>query len=212
MDKINKEDSERILKFIEYNHLPYYVADNEYKFIVSHPEGISFTIYFYENKYVIVSYDPKLDNGNVFINAYQYFYFDTVLQILEQLELYDQSIPKLDYYITLNSTEIGFDKNSYIKNWYDEFTKEVDNTKIINYNDQYMYIEYTNDILTPNIPESTAVKLYYEIHPITLTKNSEQYLFKVLINDDKIKDYRNYIAKRKIGLKNLIQVISYKNI
>lgn len=49
-------------------------------------------------------------------------------------------------------------------------------------------------------------KFYFEIHPISVVRNNETYLFKLLINNEEIlKEYVNYKVSRRKGLKILIK-------
>ena len=51
-------------------------------------------------------------------------------------------------------------------------------------------------------------KLYFEIHPKSLQKRNEKFLFKLLINNEEIfKEYASFDVIRKRGLKLLIESI-----
>jgi hypothetical protein len=51
-------------------------------------------------------------------------------------------------------------------------------------------------------------KLYFEIHPKSLQKRNESFLFKLLINNDEtFKEYASFNVRRKKGLKILIESI-----
>jgi len=227
MEQISSNDKERLLQFIEENELDYKIEDGGIKkFNVIAVDGIRFFFYIVEGEYVIVKYDSGKDkDGQPGLTPYQYFKFKTLPQVLEQLNHYDESIPKEYWYPTANSTEIGFDKNGYIDDWYNDF-KPDDEFSNVEQIDDYSYLAYSNPNYNPQIksPFNTihevsplnqledsyteVNKLYFEIHPISCTKGDEKYLLKLLSNNEEVlKEYVNYIVTKKKGLKMLIDSI-----
>jgi hypothetical protein len=91
MVEINKSDKQRIEKFIDDNQLDYELSESLSKFgLISYDKTI-FYLYNYNESYVLVKYNPekdKIDNpGSI---AYEYFSFQNLSQILEQLCFYHQ--------------------------------------------------------------------------------------------------------------------------
>lgn len=231
MKPITKEDKERIKGFISKNELFFKIVDLEdgiSKFRIISDEGINFFFNTYNNKYILIKYDPDKDKDNqIFINAYEYYEFKTMIEMLTQLKYYDDNIPKSFWEVTNNSAEIPFHSDSYVDNWYKDFQRDAEYTKIdSDYFDNYKYIVYDNPNYSPCIktPQNTLSqisyinteeqsiikvnKLYYEIHPISCKEGEEKYLFKLLANnEDVLKEFINYIVSRKKGLSLLIDDI-----
>lgn len=157
---------------------------------------------------------------------YEYFNYKTLLQVLEQLKYYDDGLHKSYWHPTMNSTEIGFDKESYRDNWFEDFKREAEYSMVHNDDFGYQYLVYDNPKHSPSIksPYNTlsevspfnyeqdsyikVSKLYFEIHPISCQDGNETYLFKLLANNEEVlKEFINYIVKTKKGLRMLIEEI-----
>lgn len=215
MIQINQNDKERIIQFVEENELDYNPVDNGIsKFSLTAVDGISFYIYSYNENYVVVRYDKERDLQGK--QAYDYFNFKSIPQILEQLKFYDDSIPKKYWEPTMNSVEVPFDINNYNSEWYLDFVKEgwkIEET----HNYKYVVFEsedYNPELLSPfntlhevSSKEYTKVnKLYFEIHPVSCEKKNESYFFKLLSNNEEIlKEYINWKIVKKKGLKMFIE-------
>lgn len=222
MEIINNDDRNKLIQFINENDLDYTQIDNGITkpHLVSY-DGYKLFFYIYENKYVLVKYDKDKDKPGK--QAYEYFYFDTMPKMLEQLKHYDQSIHKIWWYTVTNSIDYPFDKANYKEDWFEEFTK--DNFYSLDENIHCKYITYTNNNYKPVIksPYETLSedawasmihksepknidKLYFEIHPISTLEGAEKYEFKLLMNDDDLfKEYINYRVISKKGLRLLIE-------
>lgn len=228
MFPINDADKQRIIDFIKHNQLDYIFVDNNIsKFhIISH-DNIKFFFYTYNDEYVVVKYDPDKDKDNQPGSiAYEYFNFKTLSQVIEQLKYYDDNLHKVYWYPTTNSAEIGFDKNSYVEDWYEEFQREAEYSMTEDDDFGYKYLTYNNPNYSPRIksPFNTLSqvsdlnseedayikvdKLYFEIHPISCQDGNESYLLKLLANNEEVlKEFINYIVTKKKGLKMLIDEI-----
>lgn len=228
MTLINDNDKQRIIDFINHNELDYIlVDDNISKFHIIAYDNIKFFFYTYNDEYVVVKYDSEKDRddqpGSV---PYEYFNFKTLSQALEQLKYYDDGLHKSYWYPTTNSVEIGFDKNSYKDDWFEDFKREAEYSMVQNDDFGYQYLIYDNPNYAPNIksPYNTLSevsplnqedeayikvnKLYFEIHPISCQDGNESYLLKLLANNEEVlKEFINYIVTKKKGLKMLIEEI-----
>lgn len=230
MVPIKNEDRQRVIDFIKNNELDYNIDNTEYKFNIIAYDGIIFTFYIYQEKYIIVKYNRENDKpDNPYLTAYDYFQFETLPLALEQVKYYDDNLQKSYWEVTTNSAEIGFDKGSYKSDWYEEFTKDAEYSMVNDDDLGYKYLSYNNPKYSPNIkspynklseipeysdqsPYIQVNKLYFEIHPISCRDGQESYLFKLLANNEEIlKEYINYIVSTKKGLKLLIEEI-FKNI
>jgi hypothetical protein len=218
MVQINQNEKERIIQFIEENDLDYNPVDNGIsKFSLTAADGISFYVFSYNENYVIARYDKEKDKQGK--PPYEYIHFKNIPQILEQLKLYDESIPKQYWEPTMNSIEVPFDINNYDNEWYSNFIKEGWRTEeSINY--KYIVFEsddYMPELISPfnslhevssiNSKEYTKVnKLYFEIHPISCKIKNESYFFKLLFNNEEIlKEYINWKIFKKKGLKMFLE-------
>ena len=228
MINIDENDKNRICQFIHYNDLDYTIIDDEIlKFRIISNDNISFSFYKYDESYIVVKYDKSKDVVNdPTSQAYQYFNFKTISQLLEQLKYYDENLPKKYWEVTTNSAEIGFDKSSYKEDWFEEFSKDVEYTTIEDDDSGYKYLTYNNPKKSPkmkspyntlhqvsdiNYEEDSYIKvskLYFEIHPISCQEGNEKYLLKLLSNNEEVlKEFINYIVTKKKGLNNLISEI-----
>lgn len=225
---IEKEDIDRIKGFVEYNNLSYVPVDDGIgKFHLISYDNIRFYFYRLNDNYIVSMYNPEKDIVDKPSSiAYEYYEFKNLLQVLEQLKYYDDNLEKTHYTTILNSAEIGFDENNYKEDWYEFFLRDVEFSMIVGNEEKYKYLVYENKNKKPILknPNNTLYqvsdinheqesyisvnKLYFEIHPISCEKNNEQYLFKLLANNEEVlKDYINYIAYRKEGLNELIKDI-----
>jgi len=220
MKQIDKKDKERINSFIEENDLDLNIVDNTLsRYSVSAEDGITFYIYEY-NGYVISKYDQFKDRQR--LDPYEYFAFNTLQQVLEQLKYYDNNLPKNYVEPTLDSVEIPFDKNTYYPEWVDDFI-ENENWKV-EIDGEYNYLVYENhdykpELISPfnTLHEVSSInskiytrvdKLSFIIYPVSLGKKNEKYFFKLLCNNEEVmKEYINYKVSKKRGLKNLINEI-----
>ena len=221
MNQINKKDKERIYSFIEENELDLNIVDNDIsKYSVNAEDGITFYIYEY-NGYVVSKYDQIKDRQRK--DPYEYFSFNTLQQVLEQLKFYDNNLPKNYVTPTSNSIEVPFDKNTYFPEWVNEFI-ENENWKVEIDDSGYNYLVYENEDYKPELISTfntlhevssinsktyTKVdKLNFIIYPVSLGKKNEKYFFKLLCNNEEVmKEYINYKVSKKKGLKNLIKEI-----
>lgn len=210
MVQLNQKEKERIIQFVEENELDYIPIDNGLsKFSLTADDGISFYIYSYNENYVVARYDKERElQGR---QAYDYIHFKTIPQILEQLKIYDNSLPKKYWEPTTNSVEVPFDRDNYNDEWYKLFLGE--NCRVEE-SSSYKYLVYENEDYNPEIisPFNTfdksytkINKLYFEIHPVSCKKKNESYFFKLLSNNEEtLKEYINWKIIKKKGLKMFI--------
>ena len=219
MNQINESDKKRLIDFIDQQELDFDVVDNSIsKFSVTASDGIAFYIYPHNEKYILVKYDKERERQN--LQAYFYFEFQNIPQILEQLKLYDDSIPKRYWSPTTNSVEVGFDSQNYNHDWTNEFKKDQNWKVIEEGNYQYLVYEDLNcqpelispfntlhEVSTINKKEFTKVsKFYFEIHPVSLKPKNESYFVKLLINEtEPFKEYINWNIVKKKGLKLFLE-------
>jgi len=222
MEIVSKEDNNKILEFIKENDLDYTHIDNG----ITKPhlmtyDGYKLFFYIYEGKYVVVKYDSEKDKSGR--QAYEYFYFDTMTKILEQLKYYDQSIQKVYWHLVTDSINYPFNKSNYKEDWFLEF--QNDNNFSIEEDVHCKYLVYKNEEYKPiikspyntlsedplasqihKVEENKLDKIYFEIHPVSTLEGAETYLFKILMNDDDIfKEYINYRVVGKKGLRLLME-------
>jgi len=231
MVMISDTNKEKIKGFITKNDLDFTIVDLEdeiSKFTIISQDGINFFFYTYNDKFILVKYDSDKDKaGQIYINTHEYYEFKTMIEMLTQLKYYDDNIPKSFWEVTLNSAEVPFNKGSYTDDWHKEFQRDAEYTRIDSDDfNNYEYIVYENPLYSPNIksPHNTLSqvsyinsdeqsivkvnKLYYEIHPISCEPGSEEYLFKLLANNEEtLKEFINYIVHKKKGLTLLINDI-----
>ena len=221
MQELSQSDKDRLSQFIKENDLDYTISENVIsKFNATAYDGIKFFFYKYNEEYVIVKYDKNKDNGNPGSTAYEYFNFQTLPQVLEQLSYYDSQIYKCYWNTVADTIEMGVDVNSYNENWFNDFvgddfwnTEDCGNYKTIVYNNPNYKPELKSpyntlhEVSTINNIEYTKVdKLYFEIHPISCLEGRESYLLKLACNNEEIfKEYINYTVSGKKGLRLLIE-------
>lgn len=228
MIPINNTDKQRVFDFIKNNQLDYILVDeNISKFHIIAYDNIKFFFYTYNDEYIVVKYDSEKDRDDKpDLIPYEYFNFKTLSQALEQLKYYDDDLHKSYWYPTTNSAEIGFDKNSYKDDWFEDFKREAEYSMVQNDDFGYQYLTYDNPNYSPcikspfntlsqvsdlNSEEQAYIKvnkLYFEIHPISCQEGNESYLLKLLANNEEVlKEFINYIVTKKKGLKMLIEEI-----
>lgn len=217
---LNENDKKRITDFILEQELDLMELDNPLsgKFSVSASDGITFFIYANNESYLIVKYDQEKERQNR--QAYEYFQFQNIPQILEQLSLYDNSIPKMYWSPTTESVQIGFDDQNYQVDWYKQFQKDENwrveedrNCHILIYENSNYKPELISpfntlhEVSTINSKQYTKVdKLYFEIHPVSLRERNETFYLKLVCNnDEKFKEYINYNISKKKGLKLFLE-------
>lgn len=225
MEELNQSDKERLLEFIKQNDLDFITVENVInKFHLVSYDKLRFFIHPYQGQYVVIKYDPKKDKeGPSGSTAYEYYYFQNLQQVLEQLSFYDKSLHKTYWYPTMDSIEIGFDSINHIDDWYEEFKGDGDKWGVEDC-DTYKYLTYDDDSYKPQIrspfntlhevspinsEQLTEVgKLNFEIHPISCSPGEERYYFKLCSNNEEVlKEYINYIIKSKKGLNMFLETI-----
>ena len=222
---IEEKEIERIFQFIRENELDYEIVDNGIvkPHIVAY-DDMRFFFHKNEGQYIIVKYDKNKDREGS-SGAYQYFNMNSVGQIMEQLKLYDDSIPKRFWEATSNSIDYPFDKNHYNENWYLDLIK--DEYYSIEEDQHCKYVVYSNDKYKPEIkspfntvgedawggmlhkskPEKIN-KLYFEIHPVSTLEGRESYMVKILCNNEEVlKEYVTYRVVKRKGLRLLLESI-----
>jgi hypothetical protein len=217
---LNENDKKRITQFILEQDLDLMELDNPIsgKFSVSASDRITFFIYNNNESYLIVKYDQEKEKQNR--QAYEYFHFQNIPQVLEQLSLYDNSIPKRYWSHTTESVQIGFDAQNYQVDWYKQFQKD-ENWRVEQDGDYHILV-YENSDYKPQLTspfntlhevslidskQYTKVdKLYFEIHPVSLKERNETFYLKLECNnDEKFKEYINYNISKKKGLKLFLE-------
>jgi hypothetical protein len=232
MTIINNKDKKRIIDFILTSDLDYQVSDGEVlRFHLVSEDRKLFYFYTIEGKYLLYKVDPesaiKPDN----ISAHQYFKYDNLQQVMEQLAYYDNSLYK-SYWSILDghgmpSENIQFFKEKYDEKWFKDYFRR-ENWRIES-EDNYKYLVYEEKrkckVISPHnelhlyspINEYSPFemdRLYFEIHPISCENRNESYYIKILINNEEImKEYIKYMVVKKKGLKIFLEeLMNNKNI
>jgi len=222
MEQLTDSEKLRIKDFIEQHDLDFKIVEpgtiNKYHLFSFDKKKLFINKYL--DKYVVIHYDPKSDKPGS--DPYKYYYYDNLQQVLEQLSVYDNSIPKQYWMPITNSIDIGFNNDGYNDEWCDDFLngdcwkkEDCDKYKSLvyddpNYKPKIKSPYYTLDEVSPiNDPMISEVgKLYFEIHPISLTPGEEEYHFKIQSNDEEIlKEWINYLIVSKKGLKMFLDTI-----
>ena len=227
---IEESDKQRLIQFITENELDF-VINNEgiSKFNVVSNDGKAFFFYKYNEQYVIVKFDPAKEkesilSGNPGIMAYEYFNFQNLQQIMEQLSFYDNNLYK-NWWQVLDgnnpqSIDMTFDNKNYSEDWFKEFSIDENWGEDI-WNGDYKIVTYKEKrpikVISPHNtlhevslfnsyqPEELD-NLYFEIHPISLETNNESYLVKILINKESVlKEWINYRVFKKKGVKLFLE-------
>ena len=224
MTIINNKDKKRIIDFILMNDLDYKVSDGEvFRFHLVSEDDNQFYFYTNEDKYLLYKVDPKSAIKPDNISAHQYFKYDNLQQVMEQLAFYDNSLNK-NYWSILDghgmpSANIQFFKEKYDEKWFKDYFKR-ENWRIES-EDNYKYLVYEEKrkckVISPHnllhlystINEYSPFemdKLYFEIHPISCENRNESYYIKILINNEEImKEYIKYMVIKKKGLKLFLE-------
>lgn len=221
MEQINQNDKNKLLDFIKQNELDYIAQDNNiFKFNLTSHDKQKFHFYTYENKYVVVKYDSEKDRPGQ--SAYEYYYFDNMQQVLEQIKFYDDSITKTWWMPIADTIDIGFDHHNYNENWFSELlsdehysTEDYDTYKVVSYcNETYkpeLYSPFNtlHEVSTINVQTATKLeRLEFQIHPISCLEGAESYLVKISFNDEPIlKEWINYKVIRKKGLRLFLNTL-----
>lgn len=223
MVELEKEEIKRISDFIEENDLFLNYSEGElFRFKVFSDDGMTFQFFKMNDGYIVSKYDKNKDIPGVPSDPYQYFNFKNIQQILEQLKLYDDQIPRTLWMPTTNTIDFNYDNTIFESNWAKDF---ITNEKWSERKDgEFPILIYEDFSVQPNLksPFNTlhevseinqlvyekVDKLYFEIHPKSLQKRNEKFLFKLLINNEEIfKEYASFDVIRKRGLKLLIESI-----
>lgn len=221
MEQINEKDKNKLLEFIKENDLDYSAQDNGiFKFNLTSYDKQNFNFYTYENKYVVVKYDKEKDKPGQ--NAYDYYYFDNMQQVLEQIKFYDDSITKTWWMPIADTIEIGFDHQNYNENWFSELltddnysTEDYDTYKVVSYSNEsykpelYSPFNTLHEVSTINVQTPTILdRLEFQVHPISCLEGAESYLVKIAFNDEPIlKEWINYKVIRKKGLRKFLNIL-----
>lgn len=223
MVELEKEEIKRITDFIEENDLFLNYSKGElFRFKVFSDDDMTFQFFKMNDSYIVSKYDKNKDIPGVPSDPYQYFNFKNIQQILEQLKLYDEQIPRTLWMPTTNTIDFNHDNTIFESNWTKDF---ITNEKWSERKDgEFLILIYEDLSVHPNLksPFNTlhevseinqlvyekVDKLYFEIHPKSLQKRNEKFLFKLLINNEEIfKEYASFDVIRKKGLKLLIESI-----
>ena len=216
------QDKERIKQFIKDNDLDYNIVDEGVsKFHIVAYDGITFHFETYNDNWILVKFDPKKnDIYNIGSQPFEYFQFPNLTSILEQLSHHDKSISKTYWNLIQDSMEIGV--YNYSDGWYNDLIRG--NNWLVEDMETYKIVTYTSEDYNPelkspfntihevspinNLTYTKCEKLYFEIHPINLLEGNESYLIKLLCNNEQIfKEYINYVAFKKKGLKMFLEMM-----
>jgi len=232
MEIINDIDKQRVIQFITENELDFTINDEGIsKFNVVSNDGKTFFFYKYNEGYVVVKFDSAKEMESVLSNnpgimSHEYFNFQNLQQIMEQLSYYDNNLYKTWWQIldgkdtNPQSINMTFDNKNYSDDWFKEFSideKWGEDT----WNDEYKIATYQEKrnikVISPhntlhevslfnNYSPDDLDKLYFEIHPISLEDKNESYLVKILINNEPVlKEWINYRVFKKKGLKLFLE-------
>jgi len=218
MLEISNDIKNKIIDFIINEELDYQINNNGLiRFHLQSDDNYKFFIYEYQNSYVVAKNDP------IEIKKYEYYNFKSLSQLLEQLKIYDSSLPKNYWIPVLESIDDNFNKNTYDEKWYVDFLN--DSNFKVETNENYSFLIYENENIKPNIssPFNTLHdvcslykktynkidKLYFEIYPISLENRYEKYYLKLKNNNDEIfKEFINFEIYKKKGLKLFLKELS----
>jgi hypothetical protein len=224
-EAITESEKQRIFQFVDELELDYDIIDNGItKPALEAADGVRFHFHKNGDEYVIAKYDKEKDRPGT-SGAYQFYQFKSLQQIMEQLKIYDEAIPKTYWAPTANSIDFPFDKDSYEESWHEWIEK--DESYSIEEDAHCQYLSYSNDGYSPEIKspfntvgedawgsilhESNPTKverLHFEIYPLCGRPKRERYMVKILCNNEEVlKEYVTYTAYRKKGLRLLLQSI-----
>lgn len=224
MENITDIDKKRLLEFVNENDLDYTPIDNGiFKFKLQSYDDITFQFFTFENKYIIMTYDPKkdLDTSKGTVTDIPNAYYENMQQVLEQLKVYDENILKTWWQPIADTIELDVDMNSYNEEWYSDLLKDKyisekeNNYSILIYNDEsYKPVLYSpfntlHEVSPINVQTGTHLeKLSFEIHPISCRVKNESYLVKIAFNDEPVlKEWINYKVFKKKGLKIFLETL-----
>ena len=205
------ENEENIIqKYIIDNELDYSITGGQLFRYSLTLDGICFYVNKSDGKYVLIKHDPmkEVNDPNQFI----YLNYESLDSMLEDLKVYENSIPKSYWSMRLDSAQVDFIKESYNPVWYEEFINE--DFRIEDYEKQYKYITYTKhmdfELKNPyndhELSNYKLEKMYFEIHPVCVERGKEEYLAKFLVNNDPIfKEYISYDVYKRKGLKMFVE-------
>jgi len=224
-ESISQREKERIFQFVDELELDYDIIDNGItKPALEAADGIRFHFYKHGDEYVVAKYDKSKDREGT-SGAYQFYQLKSLTQVMEQLKLYDEAIPKTYWTPTPNSIDFPFHKESYSEDWHswiekDEFwkTEQDQNGSYLAYeSDRYWpeikspYNTVGEDAWGSILHESKPTrieKLYIEVYPLCCLPKRESYMVKILCNNEEVlKEYVTYTAYKKKGLRLLLQSI-----
>lgn len=228
--KINDSDKKRIINYIKENELDLLISEenNIFRFFVTAEDCALFQIFKYNEQYVMVkTMAVKGDYRKA--QTFDYFYYKNLQQVIEQLAFYDNSIPKTWWYVMdgmgPSSVSATFKNENYSDNWSKDFDRnkkwrtgeedgykcliyeEIKDIKVISPHNTLHEVSLINTYSPANME-----KLYFEIHPLSLSEGNESYMVKILINNEEImKEYINYKIRRKKGLKLFLENLFNNN-
>lgn len=224
-ETISESEKQRIFQFVDELELDYDIIDNGIaKPALEAADGMRFHFHKNGDEYVVAKYDKSKDREGT-SGAYQFYQFKSIQQIMEQLKIYDEAIPKTYWTPTANSIDFPFDKDSYSEDWHSWIDK--DPSWKIEEDAHCKYLSYESDEYQPEIksPFNTVgddawggmlhesrptkvEKLSFEIYPLCGRPKRESYMVRLLCNNEEVlKEYVTYIAYRKKGLRLLMESI-----
>lgn len=229
---IEDKDKKRIIDFINENELDFTINDEGIsKFNIVSSDGKAFFIYSYNEQYVVVKFDPSKElesilSGNPGIMAYEYFHYQNLQQVMEQLSFYENSLFKIHWQVldgrnnNHQSIDMTFDNKNYSDDWFKEFSND-DSWGEESWNGEYKIATFEKKcdvkVMSPhNTLHEVSLfntyqpfemdRLYFEVHPISLESRNESYLVKILINNEPVlKEWINYRVFKKKGLKLFLE-------
>lgn len=224
MEELSSKEKERIIDFIDKNELYYEWEERDTaKFRLFAEDGNYFQFFKNNENIIVCKFDKSKFRINAACDPYEYYQFSNLQQVLEQIKLYDSQIFRNFWIPTTNTVDYVPDKTIYEnKKWIEEF-KIDENWKIIEEGKDYILV-YENFNIQPELKShfntlhevspinqlkyEKVHKLYFEIHPISVKKRNEKYLFKLLINNEEVlKEYASFNVFKKRGLHMLIKSI-----
>jgi len=234
--KISDSDKQRIIDYITENELDYNITEGIFRFGLVSYDNQLFNIYKNNEQYVLVKMDPDKDFQAQYdpgVMAYEYYYYQNLQQVIEQLSLYDNAVYKVWWELLdghnnrPSSANMGFTNEGYTEDWFSDHLT-IDKYNVEDYDDQYKYVVYEDKrpikVISPhntlhevslfnNFSMSDMDRLYVEIHPISLKEKNESYLVKILINNEPVlKEWINYRVFKKKGLNLFLEeLLNNKN-
>jgi hypothetical protein len=220
---IDEREKARIFQFVEDCELEYDIIDNGIaKPALEAADGIRFHFHKDGDAYIIAKYDKGKDREGT-SGAYSFYRFQTLPQVMEQLKIYDEQIPKTYWVPDSNSIDFPFDKESYEDSWHEWIPK--DECYSIEEDSHGKYLAYSSDEYRPELkspfntvgedawgsilheskPEKIG-RLYFEIYQISGRPKRESYMAKILCNNEEVlKEYITYRIYKKKGLRLFLE-------